>query len=166
MTRFLIIIACIMLLMRANAFAAQKDLQPGKLGYELMCVEPHNGYACAETGAKTIHYSDALFATLAQVNRAVNTSIKAVPDKPNDTIWHLNVSQGDCEEFVMAKRVKLLKMGFPGAALRIATGYIADGQAHAVLLVNTTRGKYVLDILNKNVLPIGATPYGSWLLLS
>src|SRR5690606_3245681 len=56
----------------------------------------------------------------------------------------------DCEEFVLAKMVALVDIGIPRGALSIAS-VETDAVYHAVLLVATDQGDFVLDNLNPNL---------------
>ena len=69
---------------------------------------------------------------------------------------------GDCEDYALGKRKSLMDFGLPEQAMRIAVVRTADGTAHAVLDVVTTRGDYVLDNLNPAILPWNKTGY-TWI---
>lgn len=55
---------------------------------------------------------------------------------------------GDCEDFVLEKRRQLIEAGAPASALTIALVVTNTGENHAVLIVGTDKGDYVLDNLN------------------
>jgi len=95
---------------------------------------------------------------LASVNAAVNRKIKPMRDGPVDS-WNVNVSRGDCEDYVLTKRAQLLARGWPSSALSIAIVRTRWGENHAVLVVGTTSGSYVLDNLNRSIVPISRAPY-------
>uniref|UniRef100_UPI0026399AD3 transglutaminase-like cysteine peptidase n=1 Tax=uncultured Maritalea sp. TaxID=757249 RepID=UPI0026399AD3 len=80
---------------------------------------------------------------LLRVNSGINRAIRPRNDKGD--IWSINVSAGDCEDYVLTKRAELIKFGLPASALRIATAYTQNGQGHAVLVVISRQGDYVLD---------------------
>jgi predicted transglutaminase-like cysteine proteinase len=68
-------------------------------------------------------------------------------------VWALPISgKGDCEDFAMLKRKMLIERGWPSSALSISVGATAQGEAHAVLLVLTAQGQYVLDNLTSSIL--------------
>ena len=54
---------------------------------------------------------------------------------------------GDCEDFALTKRERLIAQGVPAEALSIALVTTRTGLSHAVLLVATDQGEYVLDNL-------------------
>ena len=59
--------------------------------------------------------------------------------------------RGDCEDFALEKRRLLIENGIPAAALSIAVVKTRLGEDHAVLIVSTTQGDYVLDNLQYDV---------------
>ncbi|MEE1657157.1 transglutaminase-like cysteine peptidase [Microvirga sp. CF3062] len=93
---------------------------------------------------------------LQQINSHVNSTIREVSDLEQygrEDVWALPTSgMGDCEDFAMLKRKMLIERGWPASALSISVGATAQGEAHAVLLVSTAQGQYVLDNLTSSVL--------------
>lgn len=85
------------------------------------------------------------------VNRAVNREMVRREDV-RDT-WQRGPA-GDCEDFALEKRFRLIRAGLPAGALRLAVGRLPSGQGHAVLLVMTPGGAVVLDNLTDAVLPV------------
>lgn len=72
--------------------------------------------------------------------------------------WEPAVDKGDCEDIVLAKRQKLMDMGWPADALRVAVVLDGHGLLHAVLTVDVTTAKgapatYVLDSHFEHVEP-------------
>ncbi len=60
---------------------------------------------------------------------------------------------GDCEDYVLEKRRALIAAGLPASALAIAVATTSWGETHAVLIVATDKGDYVLDSLTPWILP-------------
>jgi predicted transglutaminase-like cysteine proteinase len=154
--KFLLIILCLALL------APLPALGRPPAGYQIFCE--HHRKMCKYTGNAEIDYSEKLLSELVAVNKEINQRMRARPD-PGLDVWSINVTEGDCEDFALAKRAKLLAK-YPGAsaALRIAVGKIkSSGERHAVLVVNTTKGEYVLDMPNfaATVTPI-KPEYAGW----
>lgn len=98
------------------------------------------------------------------MNRAVNAGITLVPDRigeGSEECWEFPVQgTGDCEDFALEKRRKLVARGLPSAALTMAIVH-HRGQffAHAILLAETTRGTLVLDNLFDEVVCWDSVPY-------
>ncbi|MEL6978645.1 MAG: transglutaminase-like cysteine peptidase [Pseudomonadota bacterium] len=94
---------------------------------------------------------------LKQVNTAVNTTIHPREDRGADH-WELNWRSGDCEEYVLMKREMLARMGWPRTALRITV--VRDFQGyHAVLVVETDQGGFVLDNMVEHITTVSGSPY-------
>ena len=67
--------------------------------------------------------------------------------------WTANARTGDCEDFALAKRSRLLRKGFKPSQLLLTMGYNGR-EAHTVLVVRTRDGDYVLDNLHDDVQPV------------
>ena len=93
---------------------------------------------------------------LQQINSHVNSTIREVSDLEQygrADVWALPTSgKGDCEDFALLKRKMLIERGWPSSALAITVGSTAQGEAHAVLLVSTVQGRYILDNLTSSIL--------------
>ena len=101
-------------------------------------------------------------AKLRSVNQAVNRAIKPVSDMEQFGTrekWVQSTKAGDCEDYALAKRARLSRMGIPKASLLLAIGRSA-GEAHTVLVVRTKDGDFVLNNLKDDVTPIGFSTLG------
>jgi predicted transglutaminase-like cysteine proteinase len=58
--------------------------------------------------------------------------------------WEVADGEGDCEDYALAKRKLLTEQGY-GGACRLATCWTESDEYHAVLIVTTDQGDYVLD---------------------
>jgi len=52
---------------------------------------------------------------------------------------------GDCEDFALTKRLKLIAMGYAPDSLHLALCWTETREFHAVLIADTDDGQYVLD---------------------
>lgn len=97
------------------------------------------------------------------VNRHVNGTVAARSDADHWGVtdrWDLPTDRlGDCEDFVLQKRKLLIENGLPRQALHVTVVYYGKNEGHAVLLVRTDRGDYVLDHLAEEIRPWCDTPY-------
>jgi predicted transglutaminase-like cysteine proteinase len=59
----------------------------------------------------------------------------------------------------MTKRVHLVREGIPSGALRVAYTRTTAGQPHAILVVKTSAGDFVLDNLSGHIRPLSRTGY-------
>lgn len=139
-------------LRNADEITSVRKLDPrgsasAPLGLMVFCLK-QPAY-CKGSGASEVRMSADLMRALNGINSRVNRSIRPRHDK-GDT-WSINVRYGDCEDYVLTKRAELIKLGLPSAALRIATARTRSGEGHAVLVVRTNEGDYVLDNRTRSV---------------
>lgn len=101
-----------------------------------------------------VRLDSALWAEVNRVNREVNRRIRQTSDERNfgvEDFWQLPAganARGDCEDYVLAKRQALIERGVPSGALSIAIAKTRWGETHAVLLLASETGEYVLDSLS------------------
>ncbi len=138
----------------SNRLIVERSSTSAPLGFQIFCLK--NPSECKSSSSKKIAYSSQLMRVLSQVNRKVNRSIRPRNDRGRD-IWTLNARVGDCEEYILAKRSKLIKMGVSSGALRIATATTRRGVGHAVLIVRTDKGDFVLDNRTNTIKPWNKT---------
>ena len=104
-----------------------------------------------------IAFTPELWATLEKVNIAVNNAVRPLDDSEHYGItefWTVPVDgEGDCEDYVLAKRKMLTLLGLAAPALRITVAFNKRTERHAVLTVVTDHGDYVLDNLQDQILP-------------
>ncbi len=115
--------------------------------YKTVCVEKPN--------SKTVRLTRNRWAELIAINNEVNFKIKPMTDQQNFGVeewWAVPEQVGDCEDYALLKRKRLLDMGYPIGSLLITVGRDADGGGHAVLTVVTDRGDYILDNVERKVL--------------
>lgn len=130
--------------------------------YRVFCT--NNPGACELEGASEIPWSPDNQRALARINRGVNEETTYVSDwefSGLDDVWNYPFQcHGDCEDFVLEKRRRLVEEEFPGAALNIATAiHKLERYPHAVLLAETSRGTWVLDNYSDALLCWDDTPY-------
>ncbi len=119
-------------------------------------------WACARVAVNQ-PLSDRAMAIAKSVNSAVNAEVRAISDRRQygrEDVWALPTSTGgDCEDFALAKKKRLIEAGLPPASLLIATVLDRHREPHAVLVLRTGSGDYVLDNLTSRVLPWQKTGY-------
>ena len=126
------------------------------LGYQLMCLKTPQ--ECEGGGASSVEATTELMATLERVNARVNSSITPRDDAGAD-VWNASASSGDCEDYVLAKRRALIKSGLAASALRIAYVKTREGVGHAILVVKTSKGDFVLDNLTRAIRRLSQSGY-------
>ncbi len=127
------------------------------LSMQYFCAEHRS--ECRGGGSGQVTMSPNLMAMLTQVNSHVNRAIRPQAERGSTDRWQLNPTSGDCEDYVLSKRSALVRKGIPAGSLRIAYTHTRRGEPHAVLVVKTSQGSYVLDNLNGSVKTLGASGY-------
>lgn len=141
------------LTMVSTGNAAAAALTP--LSMQYFCANHRS--ECAASGTRQVGMTNNLMAVLKQVNSQINRSI--APARDTGDVWSLNPTRGDCEDYVLSKRSALVRKGVPAGALRIAYTHTRSGAPHAVLVVKTSQGDYVLDNLSNSVKTLRASGY-------
>lgn len=111
--------------------------------------------------------TQALWDKMIAVDQAINDKIKPMSDEQAfgvSNYWTLPLTDGpkavgNCKHYALEKRKALVDLGFPAAALSLAVVKTRGGEIHAVLLVMTDQGEYVLDNLSPWVTPWTQSDY-------
>ncbi|MEL6168014.1 MAG: transglutaminase-like cysteine peptidase [Pseudomonadota bacterium] len=106
------------------------------------------GWACV-SGTQTAPSN--LLALADYVNRRVNRQVREITDARQyrrEEHWALPTARGgDCEDFALLKKRELMRLGVPASRLLMATVLDHQNAAHAVLILRTDQGDFVLDNL-------------------
>ncbi len=102
--------------------------------------------------------TEARYATLQRVNLTVNHTIQPAEDAAGD-VWSFSSIAGDCEEYVLMKRETLAALGWPRSAMRIGVVKGTRYPYHAVLIVSTKGGEFVLDNMTDEMTRVEDSPY-------
>jgi predicted transglutaminase-like cysteine proteinase len=146
---------------------AMERLAADRASYE-HCAQA--GARCAET--RLAAWSGLLLELRGQPRdrqiRAVNSFVNRQPYRTDLEVWgrrdywatprEFFSRSGDCEDYAIAKYVSLRRLGMPAADLRLLV--VRDtwrGVDHAVLAAREGDAWYILDNLNRAVLPQGET---------
>jgi predicted transglutaminase-like cysteine proteinase len=94
--------------------------------------------------------TDKKWQQLQDINNDVNYKIIYTTDKKNygkSDKWAITNNKGDCEDYALTKRQKLIELDWNYKNLRLATCWINKNKTgyHAVLIVITNKGDFVLD---------------------
>ncbi len=130
-------------------------------GHHFYCAR--GGRHCgAHRAVGPAQMTDRQWARLQSVNAQVNRAIRPANDidvHGEPDVWQIPRSVGDCEDYAMLKRSKLLRAGFAPSQLPLAKTRLPWGEAHVVLVVRTTQGDFVLDNLRNEIRPFHKTGY-------
>ena len=123
------------------------------------------GQECAAQGEPDalIRLTPEVLAQIERVNREVNRSIRPV-SKAGDALeaWRIAPASGDCNDFAVTKRHRLVALGLPSSALLLATAMTTWGEGHLLVVLRTEEGDLVLDNLVETIRPWNSTGY-RWL---
>lgn len=122
-------------------------------------------YACEIDPSEPdrIVLTEAVWRLLDAVNSEVNAEIAPMTDAEQWGVvdrWDLAESGvGDCEDFQLLKRERLVVAGLPRRALRMTVVLDERNEGHAVLKVLTDRGELILDNVHDEIRAWDRTPY-------
>lgn len=103
----------------------------------------------------------ARLAELSKINHDVNSSIRPQTNLAGvlGEQWLVGPHQGDCNDYAVTKRHKLLARGWPSHSLLLTEVVVASGEHHLVLVVRTSEDDFVLDNLSAHVRPVSQIAY-------
>ncbi len=137
--------------MRLGAFASHGEEAVPPIGWHLFCQQPEARSDCAVPSLRPEEAAldERRWRDLLAINARVNRKIEAVTDMDHWGVaekWSYPTDgRGDCEDYVLEKRRRLMAAGFPRQSLLITVVRDKKGEGHAILLVRTDRGDFVLD---------------------
>jgi predicted transglutaminase-like cysteine proteinase len=127
------------------------------LGLVEFCMQ--KPYRCELNRPEIVQITPERWNQLTFVNTLVNRSIEAKPDLSIIRPWRDDAAQGDCKDYALTKRSRLIDLGWPSSALLIATAEVASGEGHAVLIAVTDKGDFVLDNLRYGIVSYRVLQY-------
>ena len=101
-------------------------------------------------------------AQLARINREVNAAIRPLANVAGVSAerWDLSPPSGDCNDYAVTKRHRLMAEGWPPHALLLAEVALTSGEHHLVLIVRTGDGDdLLLDNLHAGLRTAAQAPY-------
>jgi predicted transglutaminase-like cysteine proteinase len=131
---------------RAFAPVYGKTLPP--IGFVEFCTREKQRCLPDNSQRRRLTLTEAHWKLLQQINARVNSSIAPVSDLDLYAVperWDYPVYAGDCEDYVLLKKRELENLGFSSHALLITVVLDEAGEGHAVLMVSTSQGDFVLD---------------------
>ena len=134
----------------------------------------------AQTVVAPAKMTQSRWAKVREINTAVNRQISPVLDINSRGVseyWEIPTTQGDCEDFSLLKRSRMISAGFMPSQLPLTKVRLPNGQAHIILVLRSEEGDFVLDNLSNRVHPItnvnfrflsmqSASNANSWLTIS
>lgn len=111
----------------------------------------------------TIRLDERTWQTILDVNARVNAAVRPVEDWEAYGVadrWTFPMAGfGDCEDYQLLKRNLLAQAGVPRRAMRMTVVIDENNSGHAVLMLRTDRGDFVLDNKHNRVVPWYRTGY-------
>jgi predicted transglutaminase-like cysteine proteinase len=136
---------------RQAAYAQVMGDATPPIGWVEFCAQAEHARDCDAPALKPVaaDLDERRWRYLLEVNARVNRDITAVTDMDHWGVaerWSYPTDgKGDCEDFVLEKRKRLMEAGWPRQALLITVVRDRKGDGHAILTVKTDRGDFVLD---------------------
>ena len=118
---------------------------------------------CVSQGSdRPVELTPRIWQALNVVNTSANRGVSPITDAEYykvEELWTVPAYYGDCEDYVLLKRKRLLEQGWPTGALLITVVFDEVVDGHAVLLARTTAGDFALDNKTDEIRPWDQTPY-------
>jgi predicted transglutaminase-like cysteine proteinase len=161
-------LAALPLAIAANqALAAPSFMQVGgrttqPVGHYEFCQRYSDECRQVSTKRGPVELSRKLWAAMVDINNSVNVMVTPRTDQEmwgREELWSYPDGVGDCEDYVLEKRKRLMKAGVPAGNLLITVVRQPNGLGHAVLTVRTSHGDWILDNLEPRVLAWNQTEY-------
>ena len=133
------------------------------VGWVQFCQDMPSGCGSIPSDSHMINYGTPAWLQLRAINQTVNQTIAPITDLDHWGMverWSLPVDgQGDCEDYVLEKRRRLIEAGVPSNALMVGVVLDKDKLGHAILIARTSRGDLVLDNQENRILEWRQTGY-------
>ncbi|MDZ4382839.1 MAG: transglutaminase-like cysteine peptidase [Parvibaculum sp.] len=127
-------------------------------GFTALCLREPAECGGGTDAPRLAAMSPTAWAELAAVNAHVN-ALPQFADGDGDFWRAAGNAGGDCEDIVLEKRRRLIALGWPAEALLIAVVREWNGEGHAVMLVLSDAGRFVLDNKSPTIDRAGDVPY-------
>jgi len=121
---------------------------PAPTGHVDLCARRPTLCRANNAQRQRITLNAATWNDLVEINAAVNGAIMAASDQQMHGVverWDVAEHAGDCEDYALLKQRLLMARGWPQDALLLTVVLDENGGGHAVLVVRTTEGDFVLD---------------------
>lgn len=139
---------------------AGRTSQP--IGHYEYCMANRKDCQIRTLSIKPVTLTRTRWSQMVETNAFANSTIEPVTDMEFygvEEYWTIPKTAGDCEDFVLMKRQRLMELGWPPSALLATVVLQPNGEGHAVLTVRTDKADYVLDNLDGKIKPWNETPY-------
>lgn len=131
-------------------------------GFVRFCEVQPNECVATSVGDARFQMTPERLSELDEVNRAVNREIEPATDAEIygvNELWTIPKTRGDCEDFALLKRQRLIERGWPSNSLLLTVVRDEKNEGHAILTARTSQGDFVLDNKIEAVRLWNNTPY-------
>jgi predicted transglutaminase-like cysteine proteinase len=144
-------------------FVSVGDSSRAPIGWIEFCSDNPAECNTAPSAPRDVVLTTKAWKDLVRVNKWVNDRIRPITDMDQWGVvekWsYPDTGRGDCEDYVLLKRRKLIQAGWPREALLITVVRERNGDGHAVLTVKTDKGEFILDNQYPDILLWSDTSY-------
>jgi predicted transglutaminase-like cysteine proteinase len=146
-----------------DIFLKNYGLTKPPYGYVAFCLRNvfECGFGYVEDAPERMIISDSDYNFIRKVNLDVNKEIEPKNDIENyemEEWWDYPEKYGDCEDYALLKRRRLIEAGF--SANHLLLSVVKNGEeGHAILIITTNRGNLILDNLTDEILRLEDTSY-------
>lgn len=128
------------------------------VGFLGFCLQHLPDCVGSAPGPVVVELTDVRRHELDAVQAEVNGAIKPRLDPAH--VWRYPTDgYGDCNDYAIAKRAKLIALGWPREALLLTAAITETGEGHLVLVARTSAGDLVLDNRVPTVIAWSRLPY-------
>jgi predicted transglutaminase-like cysteine proteinase len=131
-----------------NQFFSERGPVLAPMGHVFFCLKNPDACKVSPTITAQIAVEPTTMVLLRRVNLEVNHAIIPQNDIKTEGFsdqWTVSPKRGDCEDYALTKQKRLIELGLPASALRLAIARTPQGEGHAVLIVRTQSGDFILD---------------------
>lgn len=135
------------------------------IGWAQFCSNRAYASECAvdPSEPEKVELTPKLWRQVTTLNQRVNAEIEPITDMDHWGVverWDMaEDGKGDCEEYVNVKRKRLVEGGIPRRSLRVVVVLDEENAGHAVLMLRTDKGDFILDNKRNAVLAWHQTGY-------
>jgi|GEM_PF-106600 len=148
---------------RSAAFTEEGDQKLPPMGWAQFCRDLPSECSAHPHDNRGVILDANSWIDLVTVNKIVNKTIIPASDMENygliDWWTYPDNGKGDCEDYVLMKRKLLIEAGWPRGALLVTVVRDQNDEGHAILMVSTDRGDFILDNQRDEILLWSDTGY-------
>jgi predicted transglutaminase-like cysteine proteinase len=147
---------------RAPQFMRVYSTAQPPYGYVRFCEVQPDECLLSSSGDERFQATPEKLSELDEINRTVNHEIEPATDAEIygvNELWTIPKARGDCEDFALLKRQRLIERGWPANALLITVVRDEKNEGHAILTARTSQGDFILDNKIEAVRLWNQTPY-------